>query len=101
MAAPEGNQNAAKGRRWRDAIEEALNRRGRGDGQEALVQIAGALLTRAEVGDIAAIKELGDRFDGKASQAVTVLGDASQPLLQHITVELVRASTDSTDPGST
>ena len=34
-------------------------------------QIAEQLLTKAADGDMTAIKELGDRLDGKAPQAIT------------------------------
>ena len=36
--APKGNQNAARGARWRNAIETALDNRCKSDGQKALVE---------------------------------------------------------------
>lgn len=60
-----GNQNAAKNKIWADAVRrEALQ----GD---RLRNVARALFAAAEAGDIAAIREIGDRIDGKVSQAVT------------------------------
>ena len=66
-----GNTNAAKGTPWRHAINRAI---AQGD-PEKLRRIADALLTKAEEGDIQAIKELGDRLDGKSSQPVDASGD--------------------------
>ena len=72
MAAPVGNQYAAKDRLWRAAILRALEKRSRADQVVALDQIAEAMLAKAESGDLPAIKELGDRLDGKAVQAMDV-----------------------------
>lgn len=41
----------------------------------ALRQIAERLIEQAEAGDMAALKELGDRVDGKAAQAMILNGD--------------------------
>jgi hypothetical protein len=73
--APLGNQNAAKGRVWRAAIERALAARSRVDQKEALDRIAEALIVKAQEGDLTAIKELGDRLDGKAHQSMDVQAD--------------------------
>ncbi|MCP5019813.1 MAG: hypothetical protein GY938_31685 [Ketobacter sp.] len=81
MAAPLGNTNAVKGLRWRNAIDKALANRCKSDGQKALVEIAAQMLEKAAEGDMTAIKELGDRMDGKAPQAITVGGDESAPLV--------------------
>ena len=40
-------------------------------------QVANALYAKAEDGDIAAIKELGDRLDGKAMQEI---GGGDEPI---------------------
>jgi phage gp29-like protein len=75
MAAPEGNTNSSKTNRlWGDTIRRAVVQ---GD-SERLRRIAEALLTKAEEGDLQAIKELGDRLDGKAAQ--TIAGDPENPL---------------------
>ena len=70
MGAPLGNQNAANARIWKAAIERALEVRGRGDRMAALNELAEKLLARAEEGDMGALKELGDRLDGKPAQAI-------------------------------
>ena len=72
-----GNVNAAKDKPWRDAIRRALL----ADDGKRLRAIADRLVAKAEEGDIAAIKELGDRIDGKPEQRTTIAGDAENPLL--------------------
>jgi len=70
-----GNTNAAKGKRWANAIDSALSKRCKSDGQKALVDLAEVMLTAAEKGESWALKEVGDRLDGKAAQSIAL--DAS------------------------
>jgi hypothetical protein len=70
MAAAIGNQYAAKAKVWSMAIARALAERSRVRQREALDDLAEKLLARCEEGDMAALKELGDRLDGKPVQAV-------------------------------
>ena len=65
--APLGNKNGVgrSGTQWRDAIRKALAR-----DKQALERVAVKLIACAEEGDMTAIKELGDRLDGKATQTV-------------------------------
>ena len=83
-----GNQNAAKGKRWRDAIEEAIAAFPQEpDYVNCLPFIAGlrraahAYVNRmmAEQ-DIAFFREFGDRIDGKSAQSLTLAGDEDNPL---------------------
>ena len=88
-----GNQNAFKGRLWRDALNRALEKRGRGDRIAALDELAEKFLqtiedmtegTEKRGPSIAGFVELGDRVDGKAPQAVQLSGDPDAPvLIQH------------------
>ena len=80
MPAPLGNQNAAKAKVWSAAIQRALERRSRVEQREALDDLAEKLLKLCDEGDLAALKELGDRLEGKAAQAVTVGGDQDAPM---------------------
>ena len=80
MAAAIGNQYAAKSKRWAMAIERALEHRSRVMQVEALDLLAEKLLAKCDEGDLSALKELGDRMDGKSAQAVTVSGDSENPL---------------------
>lgn len=88
--APKGNNNAGKGSQWREAISYALeNYEGVEKGQ-ALRKVAAKVVGMALEGDMQAIKEIGDRLDGKPVQAIS--GEGGGPL----TVEIIRfASTDS------
>lgn len=70
VGAPFGNTNATKGRPWRAAIERALAKRSLASKKEALDDLAEVMLAACEAGDISAIKELGDRLEGKPSQAI-------------------------------
>ena len=66
--APKGNTNSKKSNHlWADTIRRACLQ---SDG-ERLRRIAEKLLDQAEEGNINAIKEIGDRLDGKAAQVLT------------------------------
>lgn len=87
--APTGNTNATKNKPWRDAINRALKKRSRVDAKEALDELAEKLLLAAENGEGWALKEVGDRIEGKPAQAVTVSGDEDNPINTQWTVEIV------------
>lgn len=71
MAAPAGNQYRSKDRIWGAAIDKALEDRGGELGRMgALVELATKLLAKCEEGDMVALKELGDRLDGKPKQVI-------------------------------
>jgi len=91
MGAPAGNNNYLKGRRWKDAINRALEKRSAALGVEALDELAEKLLAMAEAQDIQALKELGDRLDGKPSQAIDLGSDPDRPVVQKVVREIVRA----------
>lgn len=78
--APKGNKNAAKSKPWQDAINRALARYGNGDKDGGLNRLADELIKKCEEGDLSALKELGDRIEGKAAQSVTLSGDDENPL---------------------
>jgi hypothetical protein len=80
LSAPPGNQYAVKAKRWSQAIDRALERRSRAAGIEALDELAEKLLTLADQGDLQALKELGDRIEGKPTQATELSGPQGQPL---------------------
>lgn len=62
-----GNNNAGKSKDWEAAIRRAL-----GKNRLALERCAMALVRAAENGDMQALKELGDRLDGKPKQEMDV-----------------------------
>lgn len=70
MGAPVGNQNASKGRLWHQAILRALEKRGGGDRVKAMDELAEKLLEAVATGDLQALKEFGDRIDGKPHQSI-------------------------------
>lgn len=79
MGAPLGNQNARKGK-FAEAIDAAVHVEDPATRRRKLQAIAEKLTSMAEAGDLGAIKEIGDRLDGKAHQSVAVGGDADNPL---------------------
>jgi hypothetical protein len=89
MGAPLGNDNANKGKRWKLAIDRALEARSKSEGVEALDRLAEKLLTLADQGDLAALKELGDRIDGKAAQSIAVGNEPGQEFVTKVVREIV------------
>lgn len=77
MGAPIGNKNAAKAKVWHGAIVRALERRtaARADGKLEIDVLAEKLLDAIGTGDLPALKELGDRLDGKPAQMLIHNGD--------------------------
>jgi len=89
-----GNDNAHKGRPWKAAIDRALalrDKRGVVDQAQALDVLAEKLLLAAEEGESWAIKELGDRFDGRSAQSVTLKGDENEPVVTKVIREIVHS----------
>jgi hypothetical protein len=76
VGAPVGNTNSSRNNRmWADTIRRVI---AQSDG-EALRRVAEALVLKAQEGDISAIKELGDRIDGKSVATTELTGvDGSQ-----------------------
>lgn len=55
---------------WRDAIMRAVKRREKGEDVQALEKLADKLVHVALLGEVAALKEIGDRLDGKPVQGI-------------------------------
>ena len=66
-----GNRNAANHKLWAEAIKRAIARRGPGL-SAGLNKLADQFIDAVERGDVD-FKELGDRLDGKAAQALDIL----------------------------
>ena len=90
MPAPIGNQNAAKAKIWHAAIMRALRKRSRTDALEALDDLAEKLLEKVSEGDLPALKEFGDRLDGKPAQAIIGGGEDDPPIKVKGVIDLVR-----------
>lgn len=65
MANPRGQQ---RDKPFRDALRMEIKEAG--EDHKALRRIASALIDKAATGDVNAIKELGDRLDGKVPQGI-------------------------------
>lgn len=78
-----GNNNATKNRPWAEAIRRAMARAEADGNYKSLNALADRLLEKAAEGDMAALKELGDRLDGRPAQAI--VGDAEQPIAHTLT----------------
>ena len=83
------NNNATKGRLWARAIDKALEQKSKTDAFAEMIEIAKELLKKCKEGDLGAIKEFGDRIDGKPAQSVTLLGDEDKPLVTKVIREIV------------
>jgi len=75
-----GNQNAAKGAEWRQAIKRALARRSGKTYREGLDEVADKFTQAAADGDAWAMKEIGDRIDGKPRQGIEHMGEGGGPI---------------------
>lgn len=67
---------------WREALRRAVLKRV--DKEQRLDRIAEKVVAAAEDGKLDAAKEIGDRLDGKAAQAI-IGGDADDPAIRIIT----------------
>ena len=75
MGAPINNKNSTKDKRvWGKVVRKLAVQ----EDYRRINNVAEALFRKAEDGDIAAIRELGDRIDGKSEQ--TISGDSDAPI---------------------
>ena len=70
LGRPAGSKNKVDSKPFKDALRKALISVAKGDNIRRLDRIAIALLIKAEQGDVAAIREVMDRTDGKVAQAI-------------------------------
>ena len=70
--APKGNHNAKKAAVWSKAVRDEAYKRG------TLAKLAKALIAKGLEGDMQALREIGDRLEGKVPQAI--VGDGENPI---------------------
>ena len=68
----------------------ALDQKTKKEGKDALDALAHKLIEKVEEGEISAIREFGDRIDGKAAQAMILQGDEEKPVQVEGKINLVR-----------
>ncbi len=85
MGRPLGAKN--KDKPWADALRIVANREGE-DSTKRLMRIAEKCFAAAEAGDMQAIKEIGDRLDGKPAQESTLILDDKREPTDWTTAEL-------------
>ena len=66
---------------WRDAIHRAVKRSSEDGKTKRLEMLADKLVAEALSGDVPALKEIGDRLDGKPAQALEHSGKDGGPLV--------------------
>jgi hypothetical protein len=81
MAAPVGNQFARKAKIWEQAIKRALARASGESVDKGLDKLADQLVAKAAEGDTWALREVGDRLDGKPAQATELSGPDGGPIV--------------------
>ena len=81
MAAPKNPVGSKSEKPWRDAIQRAVKERMEGKGSpHQLDRLAKKLVDSGLGGDITALKEIGDRLDGKPTQQTELSGIDGSPI---------------------
>lgn len=79
---------------WRDAVLKAVRERDGKKGPHLIQKAAAALVEAASGGDVSALKELGDRLDGKPHQSTTISGDPDNPMVHEVRETIVDPRTE-------
>lgn len=97
MAAPIKAVGPKSDKLWRQAIMLAVNRVSQDGKTKHLDILAHRLVKSAAEGDIAALREIGDRMDGKPTQVIA--GDEDAPLtIRRIEVVVIGTDTEAGGP---
>lgn len=71
MGAPQGNQNARKGRLFEQALTREIKQRDLQDGDgETLRKLAAVILDKGLAGDVVAARDVRDTLDGRPAQTI-------------------------------
>ena len=95
MSRPKGAEN--KDKEWRAAIRRAVHELRATEGSDrarkirGLTLLARRLVTKALEGDVAALKEIGDRLDGKATQGVDLGVGVTVTSIERVIVDALPA----------
>jgi hypothetical protein len=78
---------------WADAVRRAVMRRLENEEgkPQKIERLADNLVELGLAGDMTAVKEIGDRLDGKPAQSALIQGDPDNPLIQVIERRIVRS----------
>ena len=93
MATPQVPKGAKSDKEWRDAIRRAVHEQrtvdvdGRPAKRKALFLLARKTVTEALDGNMVAVKEIGDRLDGRPAQAVDVAVAVSVERIERLIVD--------------
>jgi hypothetical protein len=99
MAAPAGNQNAKNAKRWQQALRRALARKSNQSVEAGLDAIADLVVAAAYEGEQWAIREVGEREDGKPAQAIVGDPDADPIQIAEIVIRAVDADRSTAQGG--
>jgi hypothetical protein len=89
LGAPLGNSNFKGEKIWRDAVMRAVKRSAEGDDKQHLERLADMLVAKALQGDISALKEIGDRIDGRPAQAIDATVNQVDPAAEARSKEIM------------
>jgi len=87
-----GNTNASNAKVWTAAIQRALDKRSEGllEGKKAIDDLAENLLELCDNKELGALKEFGDRMEGKPAQSLD-LGGTITTKIQKVENEIIYA----------
>ena len=82
--APIGNKNATKNRQWHQALDKVLAKEGGSKSEKyfKLQEIAEKLVEKAKEGALQAIKEIGDRMDGRPHATIEATVDSTVSIIE-------------------
>ncbi len=102
MAAPINPKGSKSDKQWRNAIQLAVHRLATDGKTKHLDLLAMRLVKAGAEGDVSALREIGDRLDGKPAQAIEVRESAFDSISDEQLAALVyavRSTLDASEGG--